>query len=453
MRLPQITKLFLRTPEGRRRERFIRQFHRWMKRWNLTFSKLSRANIEGFIHYPGESKVKPSTSVGYRYALIPYLQCLRNAGYLKFDPQCLRKRPPIYPLPRQAKSFLRHLETILKKSTCNGYKGSLRNFYQWLDANHLSLKDINRQHMTRWIQHLNDNKRSASSRAARIVHIRIYFYWLNEQGILKTAFNRLIRSSDIPKLPDYLPRPLPPDTDRELQVRLERSHCRYQQGLLLMRKTGIRVGELISLEQNCVRIDSKGNAFLKVPLGKLDNERLVPLEHTALQIVEKLQKHNTRRRKKIFLIERGNPKRKTYYTLYAKAIQKATEGLETDGRITTHRLRHTYATTLLNGGMSLIGLMKLMGHRSYRMTLRYAAVTQETIGKEYFEALDRIQNKYSYPLFQNFSAADIDPVKMLSDVIRWIQNRTAISKTKSQTAKSLIKRIQRIQSALKELDC
>lgn len=448
MKLPLITERFLRTPNGRRNERLIRQFHRWMKRWNLTFSKLRRTNIEAFMRYPEETKVKPSTSSTYRYALIPYLHFLREAGYLKFAAQSLRKRPPLNPLPEQAESFLRYISATLKKSTCQGYRGSLRNFYRWLDANDLCVKEVTRRRMTQWILHLNDGRRSASARAARIVHIRIYFYWLNEQGILKTAFNRLIKTADIPKLPEYLPRPLPPDTDREIQARLESSDCKYRRGLLLMRRTGIRIGELISLEQDCIRIDPKGNAFLKVPLGKLDNERLVPLDPQALNIAEKLQKQNARR-EKIFLIERNSNIRKTYYSPYAKALRDAAKGLHVDGKITTHRLRHTYATTLLNGGMSLVGLMKLMGHRSYRMTLRYAAVTQETIGKEYFRALDRIQREYHTQTSHYPTSVYFDPDKMLSDLIRWIQNRT--HKSKSKDFKPLIKRIRRIQAALKIL--
>jgi site-specific recombinase XerD len=305
--------------------------------------------------------------------------------------------------------------------------------------------------MTQWIQYLNENKRSASVRAARIVHIRIYFYWLNEQGILDTAFNRLIRPTDIPKLPEYLPRPLPPDTDRELMARLENSNCMYQQGLLLMRRTGIRVGELISLEQNCIRVDPNGNAFLKVPLGKLDNERLVPLDDKALRILKKLQEQDPSDGK-IYLLEQNTKKRKTHYGLYAKALKLAANELETDGKITTHRLRHTFATTLLNGGMSLVGLMKLMGHRSYRMTLRYAAVTGETINKEYFKALDKIQTKYDTPTQYDVPLSKTDPVQMLSDVIRCIQNRITSDTNKPQLARPLIKRIQRIQAALINLN-
>ena len=56
-----------------------------------------------------------------------------------------------------------------------------------------------------------------------------------------------------------------------------------------MRKTGIRVGELADLPYHCVHQDSKTNHFLKVPLGKLDSERMVPLDDSALELIEKLQ--------------------------------------------------------------------------------------------------------------------------------------------------------------------
>lgn len=49
---------------------------------------------------------------------------------------------------------------------------------------------------------------------------------------------------------------------------------------------------------------------------------------------------------------------------------------------TDHRLRHTYAASLLSGGVGLIFLMKLLGHRRIEMTLRYAKVTPSHLRNE-----------------------------------------------------------------------
>jgi len=132
-------------------------------------------------------------------------------------------------------------------------------------------------------------------------------------------------------------------------------------------------------------------------------------------------------------------------------MHKACKDLEIDGKMTTHRLRHSYATSLLNAGMSLVSIMKLLGHRDYRMTLRYTAITQETVRTEYFEALSFIQKKYrTEPLPSNHLSVP-DPIKMLSDVVRWVQNHKTRNASEKQTAIAIAKRIDRIQSALKNL--
>jgi hypothetical protein len=76
----------------------------------------------------------------------------------------------------------------------------------------------------------------------------------------------------------------------QLQKRLKQSDSSVALGLYLMRRTGLRVGELRRLARDCVRADHSGNHFLKVPLGKLDNERLVPLAESALAAAAELQR-------------------------------------------------------------------------------------------------------------------------------------------------------------------
>ncbi len=61
---------------------------------------------------------------------------------------------------------------------------------------------------------------------------------------------------------------------------------------------------------------------------------------------------------------------------------------------TPHRLRHTYATELLRAGMRLTVLMKLLGHRTIAMTLRYAALTGMDVQRAYAEAMDVVKELY-----------------------------------------------------------
>jgi hypothetical protein len=58
------------------------------------------------------------------------------------------------------------------------------------------------------------------------------------------------------------------------------------------------------------------------------------------------------------------------------------------GHVTSHQLRHTYATALINAGVSLQALMALLGHVSAEMSLRYARLFDATVRTEYERALN-----------------------------------------------------------------
>jgi len=309
------------------------------------------------------------------------------------------------------------------------------------------LKNLQRRDVARWLTKLYDDGLSASARANKTIHLRLYFRWLNERRQLRTPADALVKSSDIPKLPKYLPRPFSPDVDRTLKERLGQSDCLYQQALLLMRNTGIRIGELMSLEQDCIHTDYGQNSFLKVPLGKLNNERLVPLDESTLELARKLQ-YSAGTGERTWLIKSKQHK-KTRYGHYQKALFAACEGLQIAGRVCTHRLRHTYATSLLNGGMSLVGVMKLLGHKSVHMTLLYAAVTGETVVREYHEAMMQLERRYSVP--PRASSKQTDPEEMINDIIRWISKATNTGRHSKNNARTIIKRLERIQSVLREL--
>lgn len=67
-------------------------------------------------------------------------------------------------------------------------------------------------------------------------------------------------------------------------------------------------------------------------------------------------------------------------------------------RITPHQLRHTYATSLVDAGMSLKALMALLGHVSPQMTLRYAALSDGTVRGAYDAAMTKLHQQRPLPL-------------------------------------------------------
>jgi site-specific recombinase XerD len=280
--------------------------------------------------------------------------------------------------------------------------------------------------------------------------VRAFFRWREEQPDFRgRPTEDLFRKGDLPKLPHYLPRPVPADLDRVLQKRLRKSRSLPALGLLLMRRTGLRVGELRALPLRCLHHDHRANAFLKVPLGKLNNERLVPLDRRTMQLIEKLRlvgSTGRRGKRRTHLFDTAAGKR-IPYDAFRAALAHACKGLVFAEPMTTHRLRHTYATTMLAAGVSLPALMKLLGHHDYRMTLRYAAITIETVVIEHSAALEKIEARY------DLVARKPDDVAMttLADAARHLLAQVRDAGLDQARARTLVRRLNRLSTAIHRL--
>jgi integrase len=235
---------------------------------------------------------------------------------------------------------------------------------------------------------------SASERRARIIAVNCLLTDIAEWGWPEAPAGRLIFARDIPRLPRPLPRYLPPDADRRLREALERSPNRLAaDALLLQRAAGRRIGELCDLELDCVHELPGQGAWLKVPLGKLDTERMVPLDEEALAIVDRLVEvrcpgrplQHPRHGRPVEFLLTHHGRRLSVYALRGELRRAAAEqGL---GQVTPHQLRHTYATALVNAGVSLQALMALLGHQSAAMSLRYGRLFDQTVRADYERAL------------------------------------------------------------------
>lgn len=419
----------------------VRRFHIWLKASHRPLKQLELRELDHFLATLQASHPSPSTAILHVRHSRRYLDWLHQRQLLLVPPASLWAAPALHPL---AARFVQTLQPTRKPSTLGGYRSTLIQFHAWLAAHQRTLQQLTRADLDAWLLSLHQRSLHPSSRIHLIQQVRAYLAWLDDLGELTTPVTSLLRRGDLPKLPVYLPRPIPPDVDRTLQKRLRSSRCRLQLGLLLMRNTGLRIGELIRLHHRCVRIDARGNHFLKVPLGKLDNERLVPLDPKTLKLLRRLQRAGHGHRQLLF---ESHGKPLAYYR-FSAALRKACLGLSTPEPITSHRLRHTYATALLAGGMSTVAIMRLLGHRDYRMTLRYAAITDETIVTEFNEALRRNSERYG-PAARPPAPPSADPLAHLNDLIRLVQRRSTDDSLDPDRTRTLVKRIRRLHAGIK----
>jgi site-specific recombinase XerD len=450
--LPPFAEIYLKGSTRRHTKRVVVLFHGWLDRTGRSLAAVGAQDLEAFSSGPKGRPVAQMTRNNYRYELRLYLRWLERWGLAgPFEPHELegyhRK-----PLPDEVRRFLRFLAPTRRPGTVDIYRSALRRFHAWLDARKedgppgahqigaaagRTPLAIDRSVCLGWAQQLHAEGLHPATRVGMLVCLRKYLDWLYDQHLVATPGPDLIVVGDLPKKPEYLPRPLPPEADLKLQARLrgERSHVAL--GLYVMRRTGLRIGELRRLERDCLREDHAGNTFLKVPLGKLQKERLVPLDPSALATIRALQE---RPQKSPWLIEgaRGHP---VSAETFQSMLVRLGADLELHEPLVTHRLRHTYATSLINGGMSLPGIMKLLGHRDQRMTLRYTQIADETVGREYFEALARIAERYQLPQATAAVQAPPDAVALLEDAIRWITKNLCGGDLERQ-ARLLIRRLE-----------
>jgi integrase len=236
---------------------------------------------------------------------------------------------------------------------------------------------------------------SASERRSRVLTVGRMIDDIIEWGRREAPARRLVFARDVPRLPRALPRYLPADADRALASALHASpNPLPAAALLLLRATGMRIGELLDLELDCVHEVPGAGAWLKVPLGKLDTERMVPIDEEALTLLDQITGHRspgrplphprTGKLADFLLTHQG--RRVSADTLRGELHRAAAEaGISA---ATPHQLRHTYATALVNSGCSLQALMALLGHVSAEMSLRYGRLFDATVREEYERALD-----------------------------------------------------------------
>jgi hypothetical protein len=167
----------------------------------------------------------------------------------------------------------------------------------------------------------------------------------------------------------------------------------------ILRGTGLRLGELLDLELDCLIDYADHGTWLRVPVGKLNTERTVPLDQPTIDAFDEWTTHrgrsrpllHPRTRRPVEFVWVINGRR-----MGAGRIRRSLDLAATRagiGHVHPHQLRHTYATGLVNGGMSLEALMAVLGHVTPEMTLRYAHLASDTIRDAYDAAIAKTRPK------------------------------------------------------------
>jgi integrase len=300
------------------------------------------------------------------------------------------RRPPLqHPL---ASAFDRAVDSFcaaLNPETTRRYRGTVRRFLLYLAKDHPeanSLACLRRDpHFLGWMSHLRAQRPPLGTASYINVLLALRcilteLAWMNQIPDLA----HFIRSEDIPRFPQRLPRPLTLEQDQQLQQEFVRRNDWGSNALLLIRHTGMRIGECADLSLDCLRATGPEQWAVHVPLGKLKTERMVPVDSFVCDLVQRLRFFRSLDPlpQDSFLLARSHRKEALVRQL-REYLHQVCYSLRLSTRIVPHQLRHTYATEMLRAGVSFPALMKLLGHTDPEMTMRYVDVALTDLHREF----------------------------------------------------------------------
>ena len=312
--------------------------------------------------------------------------------------------------PRLDQIFEAHIRTLaltLRRDTVTNYRCVARRFLHYLHTAFPQLRRLSQlrrdPHLLGWFRWMceQDPPLCNKTRGDYLLGMRRLLDDLAADG--HAIQPDLIRRTDFPPPPQYLPRPLPPQDDQLLRDELRRTDDLPANALLLTRATGIRIGECIDLALDCLRQIGPDQWALHVPLGKLHTERLVPADEDIRRIVARILALRALAPPARLAKSEGLllPRCGGHYALYQTLLWALADAAKRAGcccAATPHRLRHTFASEMVRLGVSLPALMQLLGHKDIRMTLRYVQVTQQDLQREFHAARQHAAEPHAVPV-------------------------------------------------------
>jgi site-specific recombinase XerD len=213
-----------------------------------------------------------------------------------------------------------------------------------------------------------------------------------EHGLPLAA--ELLRLRPLP-LPDSLPRHLSPAESQRLEAELRArlAAARPAQALAtacvaVLTHTGLRAGECLDLQVQDLDLAA---GRLLVRNGKGLKDRVVYLSPLASQAL-RVYVGDGPRPANSPLLRRAEGRPITYKWLRDQVEQLgAAAGV---AHVSPHRLRHTLATQLLNAGMDITRIQKLLGHAFLNTTQIYARVLDTTLEADYRQAMQHIERQH-----------------------------------------------------------
>ena len=302
--------------------------------------------------------------------------------------------------------FGRHIgiERALSPNTRRAYESDVRQLTVHTGADIAPAK-VDADHVRAWLASLH-RRRSPATMGRKLASVRCFFRWMVREGARRDDPTAGI---PMPKLEKRLPRPLSIDDCEQLITRDERVSrqpapeggerarrmvwmtLRDRALVELLYGTGIRVGELVALDVRDLELRAQE---IRV-MGKGGKERVVPIPEQARQALAAwldVRRHAGLLSEPLFIslrVRREEKPRRLAAREARRILGERARRADLGEHVHPHRLRHSYATHLLDMGADLREIQELLGHASLSTTQKYTAVSVEHLREVYDRAHPR----------------------------------------------------------------
>jgi site-specific recombinase XerD len=275
---------------------------------------------------------------------------------------------------------IRYRRSLKRKNfsahTIKNYMHRINMFALWL---RVPLEKTTRREIGVYVDHLLQKRLSPKTITCHLQTIRLFFdYLADEEGM---AVENPVRRISI-RLPKPLPRHLKDGQAEKFLAVIKDPRDRAM--FLLMLRCGLRVEEVAHLTVDAVDY-RKRQVFVRC--GKGAKDRVVYLSDDARAVLEAYLQKRSSKAKEMFLVQKGPL---TGAPISVRGIQKRIEhyGRKSGLDVSCHRLRHTFATQLLNADADLATIQDLLGHDHITTTQRYCKVANLKVQRDYYKAME-----------------------------------------------------------------
>lgn len=311
-------------------------------------------------------------------------------------------------------AFLERLRVRgLSENTATAYAYDLVSLYRWLDVAEKSVFAFSRQDLFEYVQFQTESGAKPRSINRRLIVCDLFLRFLQERSlpVHNTHLKRQLGAGGSTarmglwpqkrgivnlrvKVPYKITEPL--KTEEVNQLLRGVRYYRNLSIILLMTLVGLRRHEILGILLNDVDFESK---VIRIR-GKGKKERAMPLPATVMSVVRKYLEYERPRFAQsatMFLVLQGARRGQAMTAAGLRSFFRKRRRASCVLHAHPHRLRHTFAYSMVKAGVSIAILQKMLGHARYATTLQYVSLRAEDVAEQYLKAMKTIEGRHLAP--------------------------------------------------------